>query len=131
MRSKRDAFHSCNGVGGNRTGAQIRADLDTWITNLRTAISGVVIGHGTILERTGLSGAQATARADFNDYVMARGAYAGAGASLDFRIDTAAISGLTNAADTNKFVGGLHPTRSGYIDLANGIWNGGLSAQIV
>jgi lysophospholipase L1-like esterase len=121
-----------NDVGGNRTGAQIRGDLDTWITNLRADISGVIIGHGTILERSGLSGAQATARADFNDYVMARGAYSGAGPNLDFRIDTAAISGLTNPADTTKFhTDGLHPIRAGYADLAAGIWNGGLSAQII
>lgn len=120
-----------NDTGGNRTGAQMRADLDTWIAGVRAGISGVFVGHGTILPRSGLSGSQATARADFNDYVMARGAYAGAGAALDFRIDTAAISGLTDPANLAKFVDGLHPTRSGYADLAAGIWNGGLSAQIV
>jgi hypothetical protein len=62
---------------------------------------------------------------------MARGAYSGAGAALDFRIDTAAISGLTNPADLAKYVDGTHPTNAGYGDLATGIWNGGLSAQIV
>lgn len=120
-----------NDVGGGLTGAQIAAHLDTWISNLRAAISGVIIGHGTLLPRSGLSGSQATARSDFNDYVMARGAYAGAGPDLDFSIDTAAISGLSDPADLTKFVDGLHPTSSGYADLAAGIWNGGLSAQVV
>jgi lysophospholipase L1-like esterase len=120
-----------NDVGGGLTGAQISAHLDTWISNLRAAIPSVIVGHGTLIPRSGLSGPQATARSDFNDYVMARNAFSGGGPNLDFRIDTAAISGLSNPADLTKFVDGLHPTSSGYADLAAGIWNGGLFGQVV
>ena len=120
-----------NDISGGRTAVQLRGDIDTWISSLRTSQSGVRIGHGTILPRSGFSGAQNTIRDDVNDYIMARGAYVGAGANLDFRIDTAAFSGLTNPLDTNKYADGTHPTSSGYNDLATGIWNGGLSAQII
>jgi hypothetical protein len=63
--------------------------------------------------------------------VIARGPYFGAGAALDFRIDTAAIAGLVNPADPAKFVDGLRPSSAGYSDLAAGIWSGGLSSEII
>lgn len=120
-----------NDISGARTEAEIVADIATWITNVRAAIPGVRVGHGTILARSSFNPGQNTIRSGVNDYIMARGAYTGAGAALDFRIDTAAISTLTNPLDTTKFINdGTHLTSSGYGDLAAGIWTGGLSAEI-
>jgi len=113
-----------NDIQGGRTSAQIKADLDTWIASIRAADSGAIIGHGTILESTGFDSGEETIRGEVNDYIDGTTG----SIDLDFYIDTAAISDLTDASDTEFFVDGVHPTTAGYAALAAGVNSGLVSA---
>lgn len=108
-----------NDLNTSRTATQLKTDLDLWISKIRSIDSSVLIGHGTLFESTAFDPTEDSYRIDFNTYIT----NTVSGPDLDFFVDTENISGLTDPLDTEKFYDGVHPTASGYTDLAIGVRN--------
>lgn len=108
-----------NDIQGSRTAAQLKADLDTWIANIRAADAGAIVGLGTILESPTFTSGEEAIRVEVNNYIK------GGVIDLDFYDDLAALPGLDGS---NGKVDDVHPSSSGYAIMAAGLTN--LTAQI-
>jgi len=108
-----------NDIQGFRTAAQLKANIDTWIANLRAADPGVVVGYRTILESPTFTAGEEAIRVEVNNYIK------GGVVDLDFFDDLAALPGLAGSAGK---VDDVHPSSAGSGIMAAGATN--LSAQV-
>lgn len=120
------ALYGNNDLAGGQTAAQIAADYETWMANIRAAHPDVRIGIGTVLNTTRWDNqnSRETHRLAFND--MVRGL--SGSLSHDFFIDTQATPELQNATDLTYMTDGIHLTNAGYAALAATVRQG-LDAQ--
>lgn len=98
-----------------RTGAQISADLVTYVNNLKTANPGMKVMVGTFHKRGGLSAGEETARTDANTAIVGN-----ASPPWDYLLRRDLII-TEDPTDTSVFLPDnthLNPTGDGYI------WNG-------
>jgi lysophospholipase L1-like esterase len=113
------------------TDVEMKANLDAWITNMRAAAAGVVLGAGTILPSTAFSATMLTRRTAYNAYVMDTSV---SGPDLDFQIDTAAA--FPGGADATYFydtpgTGYVHPNVAGYAVLGGHVKTGLIAAGVI
>ena len=102
------AFYGRNDITTGRTSAQIIADIDTFITNIRTHQADAKVYGCTILPRTSESAGGLIIKDAVNDYIKNT-------ADFDLVIDYAADSRLSDASDLTYFsADGVHLTDAGH-----------------
>lgn len=115
-----------NDIAGAHSAADIAADYEVWMANIRAAHPDVRIGIGTVLKTTRWDplNIRETNRLAFNEMVRKNTG----SMTHDFFIDTEATPELQAPSDTTYLTDGIHLTTAGYAALAATV-RAGLDAQ--
>ena len=106
------ALWGTNDIANGRTDAQVIADINTYIANIRAGDAGAKILFITILPRVPFNGTQ-------DGYIAGVNAHIISGAAHDGYIDAASDARLDDAADTTYYdPDGIHLNDAGYAVLA-------------
>lgn len=105
------ALWGTNDINAGRTDAQVKADIDTYIANIRTGDPGAKIIMGTLLPRTAFNGTQNGYKASVNAYILSGAAHDG---FIDFAVDPR----LDDSTDLTYYADGTHCTDAGYAAMA-------------